>query len=273
MRRSDSRSRKAPWVGAFFVLLVWRQAAVAAPCSLPSESEPVQVRYVHDGDTLVLADNRKIRLIGINAPEAAGDGRPVETLAIKARDRLRQLLFQQGNSARAVFGEDRTDHHGRSLANLWLPDGRNLSAEMLREGLGWAIAIPPNTRFLDCYLAAQQSARAAARGVWGHPDYAVKASTQLSLRSRGFHRVRGRIVRVNRGGGATWINLEGRFAARIPDADLRWFKQSPSRAWIGKQLEVRGWLYAVKGELRMTVRHPTALQLQLDTAADLNSGH
>ena len=271
MRRSADRSKKAPWVGAFFVLLTCWQPAVAIPCSPPAESEAVQVRYISDGDTLVLSDNKTIRLIGINAPETARDGRPAETLAIRARDRLRQLLFGQGNRARALFGEDAADQYGRSLAHLWLPDGRNLSAEMLREGMGWAIAIPPNTRFLDCYLAAEQQARRSARGVWAHPDHAFKTSTQLNLRSRGFQRVRGRIVRVNRGGGATWINLEGRFAVRIPDEDLRWFEQPPSGAWIGKRLEVRGWLYAAKGELRMTVRHPAALQLSPDTAADRTS--
>jgi endonuclease YncB( thermonuclease family) len=222
----------------------------------------VRVRHVHDGDTLILADNRKIRLIGINAPETARDGNPPEALALASRDHLRRLLFQEGNRAKAVYGREKRDRHGRTLAHLWLPDGRNLSAELLREGLGWAIAVPPNVRFVDCYLASEETARSAAKGVWSHPRLSVTPSTELDLRSRGFSRVAGRVTRVNRGGGATWINLKGRFAVRIPDEDLAWFDPPPDGTWVGKELAVRGWLYAVRGELRMTVRHPAALELQ-----------
>jgi endonuclease YncB( thermonuclease family) len=273
MRLRHSGSRKAPWTGAFFVLLCWQQPALAGACAAPAGGEAVQVRYVYDGDTLVLANDRKIRLIGINTPEAGQDGQPPQALAIEARDRLRRLLFAQGNAARAVYGQEDRDRHGRYLANLWLADGKNLSAELLREGLGWAVAIPPNTRFLDCYLESEQSARAAAKGVWGHPDYAVRSSAQLNLRSKGFQLVEGRVVRINHGGGAIWVNLEGRFAVRIPDQDLRWFSHPPDSSWTGKQVQVRGWLYAVKGELRVTVRHPAALEVLSKDRADLKPAH
>jgi endonuclease YncB( thermonuclease family) len=220
----------------------------------------VQVRYVHDGDSLVLRDERKIRLIGINSPEMARKGQPDQALAIKARDRLRQLLFKQGNRARLVYGKQRKDRHGRALAHLWSADGTNLSAALLGEGLGWALAIPPNIQWLDCYLAAENKARSVGRGVWGQPVYAAKKSTQLDLRESGFHRVRGRIVRVNRGGGALWINLQGRFAVRIAERDLQWFATPPDGDWIGREIEVRGWLYTARGEVRVNLHHPAALQ-------------
>jgi len=252
--------KKAPRVGAFFILLIHLLPAWADSCSPPATTEPVQVRYVHDGDSLVLADNKKIRLIGINTPEMAHQEQATQALAIKARDRLRQLLFQQGNRARLIFGDQQQDRHMRNLAHLWLADGRNLSAELLREGLAWAIAIPPNVRYLDCYLEAEKAARMASRGVWDHADYVARDSSGLSLRDEGFQRVRGRIIRVNRGGGASWINLQGRFALRIPDQDINWFKKRPDRSWVGREIEVRGWLYAAKGELRVNLRHPSALQ-------------
>jgi len=251
---------KAPWIGAFFVLTVWLAPAWADSCDPPQQTEPVKVRYVTDGDTLILSDNRKIRLIGINTPEVARKEKPAQPMAIKARDRLRQLLFQHSNQARLLYGEQQTDRYGRKLANLWLPNDSNLSAELLRGGLGWMIAIPPNTRFLDCYQQAEKMARAAGSGVWARPDYTVKNSAQLGLRSNGFQRVRGRIVRVNQGGGATWVNLEGRFALRIPDQDIRWFSNRPDRNWVGRTIEVRGWVFAKKGELRMSVHHPAMLR-------------
>jgi endonuclease YncB( thermonuclease family) len=264
-------SKKAPWIGAFFALVAWQPSVLAASCAPPETTEPVRVRYVYDGDTLVLTDDRKIRLIGINAPETARNGQPAEALGVEARDRLRQMLFRQGNAARALYGVDRLDRHGRTLAHLWLPDGKNVSAEMLRSGMAWTVAVPPNVRLLDCYLASERPARAAGKGVWSHPELDVKPSHELDLRSRGFHRVSGLIMRVNRGGGATWINLQGRFAVRIPDEDLRWFERTPDRSWIGKKLQVRGWVYSAKGESRMTLRHPAALELQA-AAVDRSPG-
>jgi hypothetical protein len=68
-------------------------------------------------------------------------------------------------------------------------------------------------------------------------------------------------VRVNHGGGATWINLQGRFAVRIPDEDLQEFQQAPAQNWIGRELEVRGWVYQTRGELRVTISHPANLRL------------
>ncbi len=255
-----SGSKKAPLVGAFFVLVVWLTPATADSCAPPQGTEPVKVRYVTDGDTLVLGDNRKIRLIGINTPEVARKEKPAQPLAIKARDRLRQLLFQHGNRGRLLYGKQQTDRYGRKLANLWLPNDSNLSAELLREGLGWMIAIPPNTRFIDCYRQAEKMARTAGSGVWQQPDYRVKQSARMGLRSSGFQRVQGRIVRVSQGGGATWVNLEGRFALRIPDQDIQWFSNPPDREWAGKIIEVRGWVFAKKGELRMSIHHPAMLR-------------
>ncbi|WP_455235460.1 thermonuclease family protein [Thiogranum longum] len=262
MRLPHRWFKKAPLFGAFFLLLVRLDAATADTCSPPHSSEPVRVRYVHDGDTLTLTDDRTVRLVGINTPETADKDQTDQPLAIEARNRLRQLLFQQGNRAQLVYGPDRQDRHSRTLAHLWSPDGQNLTATLLREGFGWAIAIPPNIRWLDCYLESEKTAREAARGVWVHPELAAKASNELTLRDTGFHLVRGRIVRVNRGGGALWINLEGRFAARIPEQDIKWFKDLPDNSWLGRDIEVRGWLYQMKGELRVNVHHPSAIQMR-----------
>lgn len=253
--------KKAPLIGAFFLLGFWLPPAWSDICAPPQNTDRVKVRYVSDGDTLILSDNSKIRLIGINAPEVTRKDKSAQPLAIRARDRLRQLLFQHGNQARLLYGDQRKDKYDRSLANLWLPDDSNLAAELLREGLGWMIAIPPNTRFIDCYQNAEKTARAADSGVWSEPDYAVRDSARLGLRSNGFQRVQGRIVRVNHGGGAIWINLEGRFALRIPDQDVRWFTNPPDGSWVGRKIEVRGWVSAIKGELRVNVHHPAMLQL------------
>ena len=254
--------KKAP-AGAFFVLVLFCAGASAAAldCGPPANTETVHVRYVHDGDTLALDNDHKIRIIGINTPELGRDGKPAEPLAIRARDRLRQLLFASGNRVRLRYGEQRKDHYGRYLADLWDTHGVNLTAKLLAEGLGWQVVIPPNMRFLDCYRAAENRARKAARGVWGHPAWKARKARDLTLRDTGFQRVRGRVTRVNRGGGATWIELDNRLTLKLPDADRQWFNNPPGPGWAGRQLEVRGWLYRTRGKLRVNIHHPAVLTL------------
>jgi endonuclease YncB( thermonuclease family) len=253
--------KKAPLVGAFFVLGLWLTPVSADTCKSPADTTLVKVRHVQDGDTIILADGTRIRLIGINTPELGHDDRPAQPLSIRARDRVRQLLFQSGNSAQVLVGKQPKDNHKRQLAHLWLPDGRNLAAILLEAGLGWQVAIPPNVRLANCYTAAESTARRNKKGVWQEPDYHDRRSTDLGLRDSGFQHVKGRVIRVNRGGGATWINLEGRFAIRIPDNSSKWFRQMPDSSWIGRELEVRGWAYQARGELRMTIEHPAMLDL------------
>ena len=252
---------KAPLVGAFFVLGVWLSPVSADSCEPPANTTLVKVRHVQDGDTLVLADDTRVRLIGINTPELGHDKLPAQPLSIRARDRVRQLLFQSGNHAQILVGQQPKDKHKRQLAHLWLTDGRNLTAVLLEAGLGWLVAIPPNVRFTACYAAAESSARQDQKGVWQQSGFHDRPSAGLSLRDTGFQHVKGRIIRVNHGGGATWINLEGRFAIRIPDKSRQWFKQLPDSSWIGHELEVRGWAYQTRGELRMTIEHPAMLDL------------
>lgn len=254
--------RKAPWCGAFFVLAValGGPPGAAADCPGGRTDEAVAVRHVYDGDTLILSDNRRLRLIGVNTPELGRDGAADEPLALAARDRLRRLVFDSGQRVRLRYGPQRLDRHGRTLAHLFLADGSNVSARLLEQGLGWALAIPPNLWGLDCYRQAEETARRQRRGVWSLSRYRPAEAARLDLRSHGFRLVQGRITRVADSRSARWINLQGRFAVRIPRADLAYFEPQPSSAWIGRRVEVRGWVYRARGELRLNLHHPGALR-------------
>ncbi|TCK17024.1 endonuclease YncB(thermonuclease family) [Thiogranum longum] len=254
--------KEAP-AGAFFVLagIIGTSSALARDCSPPANAETVHVRFVHDGDTLVLDNDRKIRIIGINTPELERDGKAPEALAIRARNRLRQLVFASDNQVLLQYGADRKDRYGRHLANLWDTRKQSLAEQLLREGLGWSIAIPPNIRYLDCYTVAENVAHKAGRGVWGHPAWKIHRAKTLTLRDTGFRQVRGQVTRVNRRGGATWITLDNRLTLKLADEDQPWFPHGPGPEWVGRSLEVRGWLYRVRGKLRVNVHHPAMLTL------------
>lgn len=80
--------------------------------------------WVVDGDTIDIAGTR-IRLAGIDAPEMD------HPYGVKAKWALVNLC--KGHVVRAVFDGDLS--HGRTVATCYLPDGRDLSAEMVKAGM------------------------------------------------------------------------------------------------------------------------------------------
>lgn len=259
------RRYKASLWGAFLISGLVFSGSLTADCPLPGAgSRPVTVRHVYDGDTVILADQSRVRLIGINTPELGSRGRADQPLAIRARDRLRQLLFSSDNRARLRPGVQSHDRHGRLLAHLYTSEGKHLAETLLREGLGWMVAVAPNLSATDCLMQAEKRAENLQRGVWSIPEYAALPAHALKLRMRGFRLVTGRVSQVYDRHQARWIGLDDRLLIRIPDSSLSRFSDPPDPAWHGRQLRVRGWLYARRGKLRVKLDHPAALEV-LDT--------
>ena len=80
--------------------------------------------YIIDGDSLVIKKTQ-VRLFGIDAPELD------HPYGKKAKWALLSLC--KGQVIRAEVSA--TDTHGRTVAKCYLPDGRDLSAEMVKAGL------------------------------------------------------------------------------------------------------------------------------------------
>ncbi|WP_417245507.1 thermonuclease family protein [Celeribacter sp.] len=80
--------------------------------------------YVVDGDTVVISKTQ-IRLFGVDAPEMN------HPYGKKAKWALVKLC--KGQEVKAEVTD--VDAHGRTVAKCFLPDGRDLSAEMVKLGL------------------------------------------------------------------------------------------------------------------------------------------
>jgi micrococcal nuclease len=127
----------------------------------PREALVVQVI---DGDSLVLADGRQVRVLSIDAPEMERDGSPPDFLAHKAKAVLAELTLNQ--KVGLEYDQLRYDHYGRLLAYVFLPDHILVNAELGRRGLARVYFHPPNLRYRDVLLAAQREAIEAKRGIW-----------------------------------------------------------------------------------------------------------
>ena len=122
---------------------------------------------VIDGDTLALVDGRRVRLLGLDAPETRHpDMAGPQPFGEAARDRLSDLVL--GRTVRLERDVTDRDHFGRTLRHVWL--GRRLvAAELVSSGLAHAQPIAPDLRHAGCLRAAESVARAGARGLWGLP--------------------------------------------------------------------------------------------------------
>ncbi|MEH6388775.1 MULTISPECIES: thermonuclease family protein [Pseudomonas] len=254
-------TRKALLTGAFFIVWLSAQSVFADACKLVGPSEPVSVRHVIDGDTLELRDGRRLRLIGINTPEIGRRGEASEPFAQAARRRLQQLT--DARELLLSVGDEPRDHYGRTLGHLFAA-GANVEAQLLREGLGYALAVPPNVELVDCHAVAERVARQGSLGVWKGAAFTPAAK----VASGGFQIVRGRVQSVSKAGKYYWLELDGPLVLRIATRELGYFKELQVEKLAGSEVEARGWVIdRTRGRLKpghkpfmLPASHPLMLQ-------------
>lgn len=137
--------------------------AVALLATVAWSADAQRVRQVFDGDTISVANVGVVRLIGVDAPEKHGSYRPSEPFGDDAAAYLRALLL--GKDVRLAYDGPRLDPYKRTLAYVFLSDGRLANLEVIRAG--WAETYRRFTfvRKAD-FLAAEAEAKAARRGMW-----------------------------------------------------------------------------------------------------------
>ncbi|HZS35005.1 MAG TPA: thermonuclease family protein [Methylomirabilota bacterium] len=127
--------------------------------SAGAETYSARVVAVMEGDTVrVLHGARQVvvRLRWIDAPEEG------QAFGREAKQALVELTARQIVLVRD-YGRDRS---GRRLAELILPDGRNVNRELVRAGWAWWFRKYSKDRALGTLEA---EARASRRGLWADP--------------------------------------------------------------------------------------------------------
>lgn len=259
------------YIPLFFLALLLTAGCLAAPAPVAAADPPAcrtrhydargNVRFVIDGDTVVLARRGKVRLIGIDTPELGHDGAVDQPFARRARDFLMALLRQQHGQIFLVYDQQRRDHYHRLLAHLFLPDGTSVEARILARGLATPLTIPPNLGFLDCYRVLSQEAIDTGTGIWSLPQYRVMPVTALTGNERGYHRIRGTITHIGHSRTSVWLDMGRRLGLRIVKTDLKYFANLKLEAFMGRTVEARGMIYRQNGQLRIRIWHPVNIRL------------
>jgi len=223
--------------------------------------EEARIKSIIDGDTVILTDDRHIRLIGINTPEIDHNNiKRSDAGALEAKASLVELLKNQ-KSVHLIYGEERFDRHKRTLAHLYLKNGLNIQAELLRQGQAMPLRIAPNLSLADCYNTASLSAKQKKLGLWALPQYQTRHVLHLKGSEKGFHIISSKVKRITESRSSIWLNLQNNVALRIRKDDLNYFNKNDLMSLQGKTIEANGWLYKRNKQLRMRIQHKLDLRI------------
>lgn len=130
------------------------------------------VTSFQDGDTIrVSMDGREetIRFIGVDTPETQDPRKPVQCFGKSASDFTRQLIGEQPVRLETDPLSQNRDRYDRLLRYVYLPDGRLVQAEIIRQGFGFAYTSFPFTKSEE-FTVLQRQAREQSRGLWNECD-------------------------------------------------------------------------------------------------------
>lgn len=127
------------------------------------------VLEVVDGDTVHLdkPGETSVRIIGIDTPETVHPSEPVECGGPAASKEAERIL--SGATVRLVYDptQGRVDYYGRVLGYIDVPGLGDFGEHMIEDGFAAEYTYDTAYRRRPQYLAAQNRAKNASRGVWG----------------------------------------------------------------------------------------------------------
>jgi micrococcal nuclease len=142
-------------------------AVTAAAAKPPRGGQSARIRYVIDGDTVVLTNGRHVRLVQIDTPEVYGSSECYGAQASKVMKRL----LRPGTAVR-LYREPRTDAvdaYGRLLRYVFrVRDGLNVNVQLVRVGAAAPYFYDDRRgRYAQPLLRLARRARARHLGLWG----------------------------------------------------------------------------------------------------------
>ncbi|MEQ1635491.1 MAG: thermonuclease family protein [Methylococcales bacterium] len=235
-----------------------RPHADARIITLPETQSHYKIKRVIDGDTVLLDDGTKVRLLGINTPEMANRHQSAEAGGKRAKQWLNEQL--QGQIVRLETDVEKTDKYGRTLAHIFTDADVHINAQLVKLGLAAVSLYPPNLKYANALITAQEIAEKHQLGIWNDAAYAVKAIEQLNRdNQQGWQRLTGVVNNLRQTRQYYYLEFSGNFNARIHRSNAQLFPELTN--FVGQTVEVRGWINQQQGQLSMLIRHPDAIRL------------
>ena len=269
--------KKALFMSAFFISLILpTQCVFSYSCTSDGLSAPekAKVKFVYDGDTLLLTDKRKIRIIGVDTPETKHHKQKEQAYAAKATEALRELLKRFHNQVSLQYGAQRKDRYSRILAHVFLADGTNISNWLLERGFAKTLAIPPNIKLANCYKTVEEDAQIQSLRIWKLPSNQIKDATTLTQRFKGYVRLRGQVNKIKHTKKSLLIELESnakrRIQVKIQKRNLHYFTDIDLSDLLAETIVVTGRLKNKYGKQIIYLNHPSQLEFPKVSYSSIN---
>lgn len=123
-----------------------------------------------DGDTITVDMNGQketIRMIGVDTPETHDPDTPVQCYGPAASAYTKNLIGDQKVRLEADPTNQNRDRYDRLLRYVYLPDGRLVQEEIIKNGYGFAYTSFPFTKKTQ-FVELEKIAKDAAKGLWGN---------------------------------------------------------------------------------------------------------
>lgn len=191
MVRISKRRRKA--VAALLasivisILALFQQQGTFKPAlDTAVQNQPGLYRVVNiaDGDTISIDMEgvvERVRLIGVDTPETNDPRKDVQCYGHAASSFTKNLIGVNRVRLQTDSLSTNRDRYSRLLRYVYLPDGRLVNAEIIKQGYGFAYIHFPFTK-LDEFKALQNTAEQQNLGLWNACDITIQESGQAQVK-------------------------------------------------------------------------------------------
>lgn len=127
-----------------------------------------KVTEFYDGDTISVDMNgvsEKVRFIGVDTPETHDPRKAVQCFGKAASAFTKDLIGANRVRLELDPQNSNRDRYSRLLRYVYLPDGRLVNAEIIKQGYGFAYVIFPFSK-MEEFKTYQKEAQAAGKGLW-----------------------------------------------------------------------------------------------------------
>lgn len=128
-----------------------------------------RITSFEDGDTITVDMNGKrerIRMIGVDTPETQDPRTSVQCFGRAASQFTKELIGSSDVRLEADPTNTNRDRYDRLLRYVYLPDGRLVNAEIIRQGYGFAYVLFPFEK-MEEFKQHERQAREQSLGLWG----------------------------------------------------------------------------------------------------------
>ncbi len=261
--------------GTVLALGMWGMMSalsLAAPaCEGLREGPKGLVVEVVDGDTVVLDNDLKVRLIGMQAPKLplGRIGFEAWPKADEARETLAELAL--GEMVEIRYGGAERDRYGRVLGHMFVGESQIwVQQAIVSAGLARVYSFPDNRFCLEELYLAEARARVERLGIWdGEPYYRVRQADRpdrILERLDSYELVEGRILNADRVGQRVYLNFgtywKEDFTVVIERSGLRAFERAgiDPLSLEDALVRVRGWVDQRDGP-RIEITHPEQIEI------------